>query len=82
MALQGRQGLCGIGVLAREREVGERAGAEHVDARMQEVYAGAFVLDGACMVPVAPECVTAAAEWRPPPGTWAGAGSGWSYNFV
>ena len=50
-----------------------------LDARMGEVYWGGFEWDGVIMAPAMEESVVAPhAVHVPSPGTWAGAGSGWS----
>ena len=69
----------------RAQDVGARAGAacDHVlaaiDARMGEVYAGAFVRDGGGVRALAPETVSAPdALALPTGGPWAGAGTGFA----
>ncbi len=62
---------------AREQGVDRVLAA--LDARMQEVYWGAYRLQGAHVVAAAQEIVCPPTAVPPPPGAgeWAGAGSGW-----
>jgi tRNA threonylcarbamoyladenosine biosynthesis protein TsaB len=61
------------------RDYGVRRAATALDARMGEVYWGAFELDAReIMVPVVAECVTAPGKVPLPPGSqWLGTGGGW-----
>jgi len=59
-----------------------RHGAEYIltclDARMQEVYWGAYRARGDSLEPLAQECLSPPGEFNPPPGgPWFCAGSGW-----
>ncbi|MEX1080780.1 MAG: tRNA (adenosine(37)-N6)-threonylcarbamoyltransferase complex dimerization subunit type 1 TsaB [Halofilum sp. (in: g-proteobacteria)] len=61
------------------RRHGQERVAAAIDARMGEVYWGAFVADGAgLMQPVVAEAVAAPGGVEAPPGTgWCGIGTGW-----
>ena len=61
------------------RQTGARSVLAALDARMQEVYWGAFVLQDDLMQPAGEEMVVAPSEVPGPDGVgWTGAGSGWS----
>ena len=49
-----------------------------IDARMGEVYIGAFALRDGDAVPLSAECVAKPELFDPPEGTWQGAGTGFA----
>jgi len=73
-------GVSSLAMLAQRqmRLAGATRVVSVIDARMSEVYFGAFVRDGGLAVPVLPEQVCApAAVPALSAGPWLGAGSGW-----
>ena len=61
------------------RQAGARSVLAALDARMQEVYWGAFMLQDELMQPAGEEMVVAPSEAPRPDGAgWTAAGSGWS----
>jgi tRNA threonylcarbamoyladenosine biosynthesis protein TsaB len=61
------------------RQAGARSVLAALDARMQEVYWGAFILQDELMQPAGEEMVVPPSEVPRPDGTgWTAAGSGWS----
>ena len=51
-----------------------------IDARMDEVYWGAFTASDGLMVPVAPEVVVAPQNVTAVAGAWFGMGTGWAFR--
>ena len=51
-----------------------------IDARMDEVYWGAFTASDGLMVPVAPEVVVAPQNVAAVAGVWFGMGTGWAFR--
>ena len=60
------------------RETGQMRVATALDARMGEVYWGAWMIDGEIGELLGPERVCAPAQATAPLGEWFGAGTGWS----
>lgn len=60
------------------RELGTVRAAVAIDARMGEVYWGAYTLEAGVMTPVVDEAVVPPEQVEVPPGTgWEGVGTGW-----
>lgn len=66
--------------LGAGRETGRGHIAAALDARMGEIYWGAYVVAGQTAEPLSEECVRAPADVSAPAGDWFGVGSGWAVH--
>jgi tRNA threonylcarbamoyladenosine biosynthesis protein TsaB len=64
--------------LGAGRETGRGRIAAALDARMGEIYWGAYAVAGQTAEPLSEECVRAPAAVSAPAGDWFGVGSGWA----